>query len=68
MSTDELTRRLRASGRFVFTYRISDEDKELPEAHLKARLKINFQRCLESYFGEAHTEPIAKYPGEPERY
>lgn len=66
--TGELVKRIRATGKFCFVYTPSPEDKQVPESHFKARIKINFEKCLSAYFGESEGEPIAKYNNEPQRY
>ena len=65
MSADELIRKLRQQNRFVFCYRFNDEDHNLPDSHLKARLKVHFQKCLDSYFNDS---PSVVNDRAPERY
>jgi hypothetical protein len=63
---EQAIRLLRDRGKFVFVYSLTDAERELPEAHVRARLKVNFDKCLDAYFQSQ--PPLAKYQNEPDRY
>lgn len=67
MSADELTRRLRATGRLCWTFRQTDEFTKLPIPHQRARLKVHFDKWLDAYYGVAGTEPFVNDRA-PERF
>lgn len=60
---DKLIQRLRASGRFVFTFPLADN---LPEDRLRAQLKIHFEKAMDAYF--QNQPSLARYKNEVERY
>ena len=49
-STDRLIYQLRSSGRFVFCYKLNNEELQLPESHQRARLKVNFEKAVQAFF------------------
>jgi hypothetical protein len=41
---------LRDSGRFVFAYKITFEERNLPLDQQRSRVMLHAQRCVDSYF------------------
>lgn len=41
---------IRSSGRFVFAYKFTSDERKLPIDQRRARLMLHAQRCIDSYF------------------
>lgn len=50
MTPDQHIYELRKSGRFTFCYFINEDEKALPKDELRAKLKIHFEKCVQSFF------------------
>lgn len=64
---DKLIAWLRRS-RFVFAYKLSDDERKLPTDQQRAILRLNFERLCDGYFKDTDSLPVATYRNEPTRY